>query len=241
LVVYIVITDLIKIQLDLKNILKMCIKKLFGKRKNLLKDICILTPLPVKFFSDVKNLKKGFLYSTGDIKNISIVFSKMGQTFIGDAVMYLKNTKINKFIFIGLCGSVYKNLKIGEITVPSKTFSFESYTDILEKKLNKKIYKPNFDFKKHIGIKNFKKSTNITFSSFYFEKKYLNFFKELKIDTVELELSSFFSSTKLAKKQNIGFLIISDYIENNFTDINKDFDKIKNSINKTINIIKNWA
>ena len=181
----------------------------------------ILTPLPRSLFKGI---------------NGDFIFTKMGVVFTGDAVL---NYRGKNLIFLGLCGKINKKLKIGDITVPSDCLINESFSDIIEKGIKKKIIKTEPDVLRKIEkFENIKITRNVTFPSLKMEKKFLKVFKELKIDTVDMELSTVLSASKFKKIKLFPFLIVSDTAGRDDFSL-KSKNEIRDSIIYILKIIKN--
>ena len=111
-------------------------KSLFGVAESEVTRTCVLLPVLSKDILKslgINHFYKGKPYSTGIGKGITVIHTRIGAPFVGDAVLFLKDTPCQNFILFGSCGAVRETaaVRIGAIVTPVRCYSFESYSDLL--------------------------------------------------------------------------------------------------------------
>lgn len=218
---------------------------LFGIKEQSIKRNCILLPfLPKGILAEfkIKNLSKGKIYSTAssddlawlEIQNKSnnlqppkgglsltgftLIYTGMGPTFVGDALLYLKQTPCQNVILFGSCGLVTKKdgLSIGDLVLPFKCYSDESFSQMLLGNVKKKAFYPDkklfesfMHMNKDVDIKRVMCST---ISSLKLEEDLVNSFKKEGIDVVDMECSAFFSAAKFVGLKALALFYITDIL-----------------------------
>ncbi len=116
-------------------------ENLFGIKPVQIQKNCILTPYLTKNLLEsfgINKLLKGCLYASGSTPHFSLIRTGIGAPFVGDAVLYLKETPCQNIFFLGSCGLIQstKKLNIGSIVSPSSCMGVESFSQILNKNFN---------------------------------------------------------------------------------------------------------
>lgn len=226
-------------------------ESLFGVSQDSVKDNCVLLPLLPKGFLNVfgiKELKKGKLYQSEHAGNITFIKCGIGAGFVGDAVLYLQQTKCKNILLFGSCGLVNSklDLNIGSLVIPFACTENESFTQLLlNKKLGNKIFKPenNLVNKFISSYPDFKKVKACTISSLKMEEEFINQFLKKKIDIVDMECCAFFAAALKIKKSAMALFYVSDVLNNKtyyseFSQI--DSDNINKAVLHSAGIIKNF-
>ena len=82
---------------------------IFGSHPEEIKGTCIITPFLSKETTTILNIKrinKGHLYLSGSNDKFTLIVGKMGAGFIGDAVLYLNQTKCDANYFVNAPSNV---------------------------------------------------------------------------------------------------------------------------------------
>jgi len=205
---------------------------LFGIKASQIRENCILMPvIPKGVLAEFKinNLARGKLYSASSNDNFTLVHTKIGPGFTGDAVLWLKKAGCKNIILFGSCGAVRetKDLTIGSFVVPVKCFSNESFTVFLKKhggasifhegKIGKNRSVPIFlpDKKllsKLISAIGAKEVNCSSIPSLKLEESMAKVFIKNKIDVVEMECSACFAAAKYAGIKAAALFYVSDVI-----------------------------
>ena len=197
-------------------------QSLFGINKSEIKRTCVLMPFIKRNILDhfgVRVLSRGKLFGTAHTEYFTLIHTGLGPTFLGDACLYLNQTKCKTAILFGSCGLVEsKDLSIGSIVSPVKCYESEGFTETLTfNKSQSKCFTPdkplydafiNFDHNKNIVHK----ATCATIGSLKLEKDYKYIFIRKCIDIVDMECSSLFSACQLAGIRSFAVMYVSDII-----------------------------
>ncbi len=197
---------------------------LFGTKSEEVKKTCLLLPtLPKGLLKNfgIAVLNKGALYATAHTSNLTLIHTKMGAGFVGDVVLYLKETPCEKIILFGSCGALpsEKALNLGDLVCLDKSFNLESFTEFLENPSQPlKSYSPDSHFLKsflnsHSNL-NFKMATCGTVGSLKLEEECLDWLLEQGIDIVDMESSAFFAAAKKMNLQALALFYVSDHVPN---------------------------
>lgn len=195
-------------------------QKLFGIKESQIKDTCILLPLLAKDvlkYLGINGLSRGKVYSSGNADSFSIIHTGMGPAFTGDAVLYLGQTPCKTIILFGSCGLVKqeKDLTIGSLVTPRKSYSLESFSSMLSGyKEGWEVFNPDKDLVEKFLVANktcdIKKVTCATLGSLKLEDAYLGLFKRKDIRVVDMECSPLFSASSRAGKSAMALFYVTD-------------------------------
>lgn len=108
-------------------------ERLFGVAAKEIKEDVIITPfLNVEYFAKTAKFRKtkGFLFEVLTQKELSVVKTGVGASFVGDAVMYLRDTPCRRLYFIGSCAGL-SPYEVGDIICAEKAFAGESFSELL--------------------------------------------------------------------------------------------------------------
>ncbi|MFC1501135.1 hypothetical protein ACFL58_01640 [Elusimicrobiota bacterium] len=193
-------------------------KTLFGIFPSQLKKTCIVIPFYSKdiiSILNIKNISRGLLYSAGNDENITLIITRMGSAFTGDAVLYLKDTPCEKIIFFGSCGAVDKGqTKIGGIFLIKKAYSQDSFTNTLSgKEINDTFASDNALTEKLLSHSDgMHKGNCLTVSSLKLEEKYLKSLDINDIDVIDMETSAVLAAAQNIGKKAAAALFVTDII-----------------------------
>lgn len=222
-------------------------KELFGIEGSQIKRTCIVMPLGQKELIrkfKINNFKRGKLYGAGSSPELSLIYTGMGPAFVGDALLYLKETSCRNVILFGSCGLVSsrKGLSIGSLVSPSLAYASESFSKmLLERKIGEEVFYPNKDllgsFLKVSAKLPIREVTCATIPSLKLEEELLASFIEKDIDVVDMECSSFFAASRYCGFKSMALFCVSDIIKEK--PFYEDFDL--NTKLKLSSAIKNAA
>lgn len=219
-------------------------KKLFAINKKEIKEDVIITPfLSLEYFLRNKGSKinRGFLFEVLTEKYFSVVKTGVGSTFVGDCIVYLKDTPCKRLYFIGSCGVISK-FNIGNLIIANRALAWESFSEILghspshffinaENGLLRKFSQLNKDIKK---------GTLATLGSLSLQDEVLDSLRKQDVNVVDMEVSSFLSAAKYFKLQSLALLYATDIITSKpfYRSLDKEDKKvIKFSRQKAISLI----
>lgn len=195
---------------------------LFGIKSPQIKKCCVLLPfLPKVILREfkIRNFKRGRLYGAGSNDYLTIIHTGVGAGFVGDTVLYLKETVCQNIILFGSCGlwNQSNKLSIGSLVSPLKCYSNESFSQmLLEKQIKAKYFCPNRElFEGLIKIKlnaGIKEVVCCTVSSLKLEEGLADYCVGEGIDVVDMECSAFFAAAAYAGLRAAALFFATDII-----------------------------
>lgn len=221
--------------------------KLFGTNPKEIKEDVIITPfLNLEYFriSDNNKINKGFLFEVLREKYFSVVRANVGASFVGDSVVYLRDTHCKRVYFIGSCAAV-SNFDLGDLVIVDKVLAWESFSEMIGRcpshffmQAENNLYKSFLESNKDV-----RKAKAATLGSLSLQEKVLPLLKKQKINVVDMEVSSFISAVKYFKLPGLALLYVTDIIATKpfFRDSSKEERKIiQDSRQRTISLICNF-
>ncbi len=192
---------------------------LFGIKESEIKNTCVLMPLLLKSAFNafgIKNLSRGKIYSSGNAEHFTLINTRIGASFTGDAALYLSNTNCKNIILFGSCGLVKSSdgLDIGSLVTPVECYAMESFTDMLLKYHTFKAFYPDAILLESFlnYNKNIQKVNCATLGSLKLEEEYLCLFAEKNIQIVDMECSSLFSVAAHKNLKVMALFYVSDIV-----------------------------
>ncbi|MBU0469329.1 MAG: hypothetical protein KKD07_01920 [Candidatus Omnitrophica bacterium] len=217
---------------------------LFGLKENQLKSTCVLTPFFTKGMLDsfkTNELFKGNPYSCANSDNLTLIKTHVGAPFVGDAVLNLKNTYCSNIILFGSCGLVAETeiLKIGSIVSPTRALELESFSQLLNCKID------NCSFSQadtellekliNISSANIETIQCASIGSISLENEYKEFFLENNISALDMECSAFFNAAKHINRKAIALFYATDILGTN-DPFDKPSEEHKTAIDTSIDL-----
>lgn len=162
----------------------------------------------------IKEILRGKLYGTGQSQYFTLIHTGIGQSFTGDAVLYLKETKANNLFLFGSCGLIKQSesLNIGSLVSPYQAYNMESFCDMLYNKFASSIFYPDKKALKRMmkRIPRITEVTCATVGSLKLEEENAENIFGRNIDVVDMECSAFFAAAKFIKRKAAALFYISD-------------------------------
>jgi len=192
-------------------------QRLFGIKESLVKNTCILMPLLGKNTLKglgVERFSRGRLYGSGNSPFFTVIHTGIGAALLGDAVLYLEETPCQNIILFGSCGLVQEtdNLKIGSIVTAEKSYSLESFSDMLLK--DKKDWEVFSGDKTLLeNLPKIKKVTCLSVGSLKLEEDYVGVFRERCIQVVDMECAALFSASRHIKRKAMALFYATDIVD----------------------------
>ena len=219
-------------------------KTLFGLNEDQLKNTCILTPFFTKGMLDsfkVNETFHGTPYSCANSDNLTLIKTHVGAPFVGDAVLNLKNTYCSNIILFGSCGLVSETetLRIGSLVSPVKALELESFSQLLNYKIDKSRFTEahNDLLEKLISLSpaNIETILCASVGSIFLENEYKEFFLENNISALEMECSAFFNAAKHINRKAIALFYATDILGTN-SPFDKPSEQVKIAIDNSIEL-----
>ena len=197
-------------------------KQLFGEKPENIKPFCLLAP----FYSPdllralkIPRLKKGTLYACGQNDELSFIHTRIGPTFLGDAVLYLKKTPCRDLVLLGACGAVSAEhgIDLGTLLIPSGCYAIDSFAEAASG-INRDVpfYKSDAVLTEALilqaGSDGQPVKASASFASFYLETQYCDYFLKKEIAVVDLETAALFQTAALTGKRAAAVLYVTDML-----------------------------
>ena len=198
-------------------------RALFGIERAQVKEDCILLPFAAKDMLKglgIRGFQRGKLYGSGSSRDFTAIVSGVGPAFVGDAVLYLKETPCKNVILFGSCGLVKENgsLSLGSLACPSQCYAQESFSGMLEvRQITSKIVYPHKGFLErfleHARKHPISEVTCATVGSLKLEDEWRDLFIAKGIAVVDMECSAFFAAAGYCGLKAFTLFYISDIIQ----------------------------
>jgi purine-nucleoside phosphorylase len=190
--------------------------KLFAvEPKEIKKDVIITPFLNLEYFKSSQSgrVNKGFIFSVLTENKFSVIKTGIGSSFIGDAVVYLKDTPCRRIYFVGSCG-IISNFKIGDLAVVDRALAWESFSQVLGDSCPRFFINAKNELSRAFieSNKEVRGASLATLGSLSLQEKISKSLKKQKIDLVDMEVSAFVSATKYFKIPSLALLYATDII-----------------------------
>jgi purine-nucleoside phosphorylase len=159
-------------------------------------------------------------------KDYPLVFNVLGAPAAVDVLSVLKDGGCSNVIFIGFAYGGFKDLELGDIVVPSKSYHFDGLFHAV--KLDKDVSLPDSriraELKKvlHKEKIRFIEGANISVPAVTLQPKHNNNeYKRIKPTCLEMEFAAFLSRAKEIGIRAAGVMIISDNRHTSLNDLEK--------------------
>lgn len=195
---------------------------LFGiDQEKIRKNVLLLPFLPPRVLETfgIKALSNGKPFAAASTNTLSIIRTNIGPQFVGDALMYLKNSPAENIFFLGSCGLFNKKLNahLGTLVAPKTAYALESFSDIV----TQRTPTPSPAHPDEKLLEDFLKTTTlnplstvcVSFGSLYFENTYFQTFQDLNADIIEMECAAFFHASHKTGKRAAALLYITDILD----------------------------
>ncbi len=194
---------------------------LFGiEQKKIRKNILLLPFVPAKTLEifGLKTLSNGRPFAAASTDTLSIIRTNIGASFVGDAVMYMKDSPAENIFLLGSCGLFNKKFgsHIGSLVTPTTVYGLESFSDIITHRLQpaSPVHPDGELLRSFIETTklNLVSTTCVSFGSLYFESTHAHAFDRLNADVIEMECSALFHAAKETGKRAMALLYITDIL-----------------------------
>jgi nucleoside phosphorylase len=223
-------------------------EQLFGIPKDNIHPVCILTPFLTKPLIDELGLERRFRgkpYAGFSHHDFTLIETRMGPLFTGDAILNLNDSPCQTIIFIGACGSLNDQLlPIGSLVTPSNSFALESFSAMAAGSLS---FEQNVFGRPDPAVL-FSERSNVfstvqcaSVGSIALEAEFAPLFIEKKISVLDMECASVFSAANKIKRPASALLYVTDIIGStspyDITTGHADIQKIENAQTQAAQII----
>jgi len=191
---------------------------IFGLESSQVRKNCILVPFYFPHMLElfqIDDWKKGQLFACGNNENFTLIHTRIGAPFVGDAVLYLNETKCENLYFLGSCGLIKQtgSLKIGSLVIINKAYALESFSEMLLKECDfNRFTLADEDFVKPF-VKEVDALVNAgSLGSIRLETTIAGSLLENRIDVVDMETAAFLHAAKHIKRKAAALLFITDIL-----------------------------
>jgi nucleoside phosphorylase len=223
---------------------------LFGVKKSEVRETCVIIPFFRRDLLDgfgVTALSRGKLYGSASNGSLTLIHTRVGPTFLGDAVLHLAETACRRVMLFGTCGLVDSSTGygIGSVVCPSECYAAESFTSLLRNKEqnwekfypDRNLYDSFLEKYSHLGVRGV---TCLTIGSLKLQEERIRLLKEKGIDIVDMECSSLFSACAFTGRRAMALLCTADIIhEKPFysAPASEDHTALSTSLNKAVRML----
>ncbi len=153
-------------------------------------------------------------------KSFLHIRSYVGATNVGETVLLLSFTKCKKIIFVGSVGSISKDVNIGDLIIPSTSISGEAFSTYMYETIHKEsLHKEYHPSKKFYDLTilnlekekiNYKDEKIYSVDTIVGQFAHIDEILDLGCKAIEMETSALFSACRVAEKECVALLVVSD-------------------------------
>ncbi len=195
---------------------------LFGLDPEAVSETCVLLPFAPKGLLSglgVEKLERGLLYSSAAGQFCTVILTRIGAAFAGDAVLHLAGTRCREIIFIGTCGllSPVPSRRIGSLVCPALWYSQESFSRLVSGDLTSvpPVY-PDRDLRRCLlrsaGIEEADRPAGISFGSLCLQPQLLPRWRGRGVEVVDLESAAVCAAARRTGSKAVSLLAVSDIV-----------------------------
>jgi purine-nucleoside phosphorylase len=234
---------------------KNAFERLFGIPPEQVKKTCILIPFPAKSLIStlgITRITNKSFYPSCSAGNITLINSRIGAPFTGDAVLFLEETAVENLIFTGSCGltGISKTINEGDMILPKYVFAIESFCALLKGDMTpQSIATANTGLIEEI-ISSARKSSiksNLhivencaSLGSIKLEEGLIEYFRVNKITAVEMESAAFLTAAAKIKRKAAVLLYATDTLTINspYSNTAEKISRIQKDVAETLKGLK---
>ena len=190
---------------------------LFGIPSDQIKPLCILMPFLVKPIHQafgITQFHKGKPYSSACHEDFTLIETRIGPLFTGDAILALKNSPCRKILFIGSCGTLDPSrFPIGSIVLPKAVYALESFSEMVSKQASftHNIPVPSSPLYEFLS-QNILSVQCASIGSIQLENEFHQLFSRHRINVIDMECASVFSAARAIGRPAASLLYVTDII-----------------------------
>lgn len=225
-------------------------QSLFGVPAETIQSTCILTPFLPKALRTalaLPPLKNGNPYATAQGNRFSLIRTQIGAPYVGDAVLYLKETRCKNIIFVGACGALPSvGLTIGNLIVPADALALESFCQLLTHSslhplkitANASMHQQFIEMTPTLLARPMHAAS---LGSIHLETNYISYLKDYHIDVVDMECAAFLHAATSIHRPAIALLYITDILSQTSPfDITQHTTLINTTLNTISKVLFKW-
>ena len=197
-------------------------KALFGMKTDAVRRVCILMPFVARGILEnfgIKKLARGRLYGIGNGDICTVVHTRMGAAFTGDAVLSLSSTPCREIILFGTCGILREEsgLGIGTLVAPSRCHARESFTELLTGDDDTgRVFSPDSRLQRELLAANpegrIRELIGLSIGSLKLQPRFKDIYLSRGIRVVEMECAALFAAARQIGRRAAALLVVSDIV-----------------------------
>ena len=195
---------------------------LFGINATSVKPTCVLLPYIKKGVLEslgVERLSRGSLYGAVNSRYFTVIHTRTGPAFLGDAVLYLGDTACRNVILLGSCGSAGNEdgPAIGSLVSPFKCYAAESFSRLLINPLGEwNVFYANGELHKlfmgESNKKGVREATCLSIGSLKLQEENIAMFRKRGVEVFDMECASLYAASRLSRSHAIALLYVTDIV-----------------------------
>ena len=197
-------------------------RQLFGLDASAVGETCVLLPFSRKRLLQslgVGRLNRGFLYSAAPGDLCTVILTRVGAVFAGDAVLHLADTPCKEIIFLGTCGLVPPagERGIGSLVCPSPWYGQESFSRLAAGDLSPgPRFFPDPDLRRALlrsaGLEAEDGPAGVSFGSLRLQPELLPAWRGRGVEAVDLESAAVLAAAARTGRKAAALLAVGDIV-----------------------------
>lgn len=194
-------------------------RELFGLDPLAVSETCVLLPFSPKSVLSgfgVERLNRGLLYSAAAGDPGTLVVTRIGAVFAGDAVLHLAGTRCREIVFLGTCGSIVRR-EIGSLVCPAAWYGQESFSRLVSGDLNPgPLVYPDRELRRSLlraaGLEDEPGPAGVSFGSLRLQLELLPKWRRKGVEVVDLESAAVLAAAARTGLRAVSLLAVSDIV-----------------------------
>ncbi len=205
-------------------------KALFGIEAGSVRRTCVLLPFvhrDIRKGLGIGRLSKGLLYGAAHTDLFTVIHTRIGSAFLGDAVLYLEETGCRNVVLFGACGSAGGSgaASVGDLICPFGCGDAGNFARMLTKPsapwsifyADKEIHGSFMETARGRGVLD---ARCLSVGSLKIEETLLGFLREKGAKVFDMECASLFAAARFIRRSPLALLYVTDIVgEKPFYDI----------------------
>ena len=190
---------------------------LFGIPSKDVRPLCILMPFlakPINQELGITEFHKGKPYASACHEKLTLIETRIGPLFTGDAILALKDSPCKTILFIGSCGTLDPSrFPIGSLVLPKAAYAMESFSEMVFNRavLTHNIPVPSSPLAGLLSRHAVSVQCAST-GSIQLEGQFRSLFIKHHIDVIDMECASVFSAATVSKLSAASLLYVADVV-----------------------------
>lgn len=195
---------------------------LFGLEPSSVAGTCVLFPFFRKSLLSgfgVEKLNRGLLYSAASGDLCTLVLTRIGSVFAGDAVLHLAGAGCREVIFLGTCGLLSPELprEVGSLVCPSPWYGRESFSRLAADDVSPgPRFSPDPGLRRALlsagGLEEEPGPPGVSFGSLSLQEELLPRWRGRGVEVVDLESAAVCAAAARAGVRAASLLAVSDIV-----------------------------